>query len=110
MNFTKKDRKVLRQAIRQLLNGNIPNKATGICSNLWDMVNGNTLGECIDVYGIVQEMATTWPNNSKVKGYPIKSKQHPDIAYMEHSFSKTLWEGQQLEERQSLLRHMLRCI
>lgn len=88
----------------------------GICGNLELMALAPEESVTEKDAELLQDMFKTWPQYSGNKFYPIPSwsyrvagvsyPQHGS-SYLQHACCRTLWEDEQLELRQSLLRHMI---
>lgn len=78
-----------RQALCRVANGELNNRALGICHNV------ETLGSR-RAYVLVPFFAQSWPEYSGVPAYPIKS---------DYRCSK--WQGPNLGARLSLIQHII---
>ncbi len=78
-----------RQALCRVANGELDNRALGICHN------AEALGSR-QAYVLVRFFAQSWPEYSGISGYPIKG-----------DYSCAKWEGPNLGARLSLIQHII---
>jgi hypothetical protein len=94
--YTLGETDVFINTLLDLIDGNIEVKGVGICGN-WSwaieglLINSNRTG-----YRLVENLSVGWPDHTGDRCRPIPNH-----------FSLPMWEDQQLEYRQSLMRYML---
>jgi len=117
MYLTKKERKLLRKALKSLqdsINNNTHIKNQGVCSNLDWAVSLLDSTVDIDTYEVVKYYAKTWKHYIGNANYPVPSDlttvdRTAEIYYF-LSRRGLLWVDDQLMYRQDLIKHMLRNI
>ena len=84
----------LADSLYLVLAGRVSDRKMGICFN-WQTGYRFSVANC---YELVNQLSVGWPDHSGNESYPIPKCWHsPDL----------LWEGKQLELRQSLMSYML---
>jgi hypothetical protein len=105
MKLTTEQRAVLLKALHSLATDGPVAAAMGICRNLHEMLENFSYG--VDAYEFVAAVSVDWPGRTGQQTYLHDGAQMCcfPIAreYDEHDDSIPLWEGSQLEQRQSLM-------
>lgn len=107
MKLTKEEKELTITFLTEIVNGdlsNIENRDLGICNSLQCYLFENTWTKLECGYDIITHFSKLWDKHAGEDDYPIPWDRS------EYAPLTPLWEGNQLELRQSLCKHMIKRI
>jgi protein involved in temperature-dependent protein secretion len=82
----------------RVMEGRVADANYGICFN-WNAATTQKRGAYVECYEVVNRLSEGWVHHSGNESYPIKQRS---------GMLDLLWEGEQLDLRQDLMRYMLK--